>query len=393
MRRPDLLVLLSTLAGGCFGPHSQLDPKASVALSGLVQTQAGAAAPPGKVKLIRQLDPLQALGQALETVGTLGLACLGERVDLCSAYEESQSGTDGRYHFGLRGAATQGSGGQALTFTVFSGCGPELGRCAVSADFRIQKETLAIPPLRQWSQPGSSSHDANGDVVLGWSDLAVTVGEGPAESYEVNLTTADGAVVWAQGAGRALSATVDRRVAQDLAARWTVVAARSEPGEGTAFDLRWYAPQLDYPTASLMPLSRGADCYAQGAAARLGPPCPLTDGRLDTRFTPVVAPNCPPGQSCERPPVNNWIVIDLGTSHPLGALVLYDLALSSASSSVVVESSEDQQAWSIQAVLQAKPYQLQPLTGAGRYVRLRLTDPKAQFTSGGNSEIALYAPL
>ena len=65
--------------------------------------------------------------------------------------------------------------------------------------------------------------------------------------------------------------------------------------------------------------------------ALLARPCPLTDGNLTTRFVPVTQ-QCTSGQTC--PPINNWIVVDIGISHPLGLLVLYDVSMSNPSALV-----------------------------------------------------------
>ena len=41
----------------------------------------------------------------------------------------------------------------------------------------------------------------------------------------------------------------------------------------------------------------------------------------------------------------------------------------------------------------AKPYQTVPLSATARFVRLRLSDPTAQWNGGGNGEIAVFAPF
>ena len=68
-------------------------------------------------------------------------------------------------------------------------------------------------------------------------------------------------------------------------------------------------------------------------------------------------------------------------------------ALTNATANVLVESSDDLMNWTLQQTLKATPYQKTALAGAARFVRLRLSDPMAQFGAGGNSEIAVYAPF
>jgi len=102
------------------------------------------------------------------------------------------------------------------------------------------------------------------------------------------------------------------------------------------------------------------------------------------------APACASGQSCPPPAQNNWVYLDLGAPGAVSALVLYDVAFGT-SSSAFVESSADGAAWSAQAgPISNQPYQVVPLSGTARYVRLRLVDPSAQFPAFGNSEIAIY---
>jgi hypothetical protein len=385
--------LIALGAGSGCGPKSQLDPHASVIVTGKIQTEGGAASPATTVKLIRHPDALQAIGEVFVAVGSIGLACIAGRLDICSSFEDSVSGADGGYMFALRGADTQGSAGQALTFTAFAGCPG--GNCAVASDFFIQRTALTIPPLRFWTETGGLVNDANGDSQLSWPAVESSVGGGAADDYRVNVVALDGAVWWIQDAQRATTTKIDRRVTQDKPASWTVVAQRKDAGSGTDFTTSWYATQQAYPSHDLTPLSRAADCYTQGAdgmPSLLARPCPITDGDPSTKFVPLPTPACPQGQTC--PPINNWIVVDNGFAHPLAFLVLYDVSVSNSAANVLVETSDDLMTWTIVATLPAKPYQTLTMPGAAaRFVRLRLSDPMAQWSGAGNSEIALYAPF
>lgn len=391
--RSTLATVAMIAYAGC-GPRSQLDARSSVTLSGRVQTEGGGAPPTTKVKLIRHPDALQAVGQLLVVVGSVGLACLNGQLDLCSAFEESPSAGDGSFQFALRGADSQGSAGQALTFTVFAGC--PTGNCAVASDFQIQRTKLNVPTLKFWTDVGALD-DSGAKPQFSWPALEGSVGGGAADDYRLTITTAaDGTVLWMQDAQRATSATIDPRVTQDLQGNWTVVAQRKQPGDGSDFTFDWYSSPQPYASRFLTPLSRAADCYTQGAdgmPVKLARPCPLTDGNPATRFQPLSPPPCPMGQTCASPPLNNWIVIDNGFAHPLALLVLYDVAVSSATASLLVETSDDLMSWTLQQTLAVQPYQTAPLTGAARFVRLRLSDPKAQFSGGGNGELAIYAPF
>ncbi|HEX6834980.1 MAG TPA: hypothetical protein VF334_00330 [Polyangia bacterium] len=385
-----LPVLLAAGSGGC-GPKSQIDPHASVTLNGTIQSEAGAPSAATAVKLIRHPDALQAIGEVFVAVGSVGLACIAGRLDICSSFEDSTSGGDGGYTFAMRGADTQGSVGQALTFTSFAGCPG--GNCAVASDFVIQKTALTIPPMRFWTEVGTLADDAAGDSQLAWPAVEAAVGGGAADDYRVNLVAPDGTLWWTQDATTSTSTTIDRRVTQDQAAVWHVVAQRKQAASGTDFTVDWYSTQQPYPSHNATPISRAADCYTEGPdgmPARLARPCPVTDGNPSTRFVPVTQ-QCQSGQPC--PPINNWIVIDIGISHPLGFIVLYDVSTSNGAANILVETSDDLMTWTIQSTLPAKPYQTATLGATARFVRLRLSDPNAQWSGGGNGEIAVFAPF
>ncbi len=382
------LVVTAFVIAAC-GPKSQIDPQSSVTLSGIVQMESGSAAPGTDVKLIRHPDALQAIGEVFVAVGTIGLACIAGRLDICSSFEDSTSGGDGSYTFAMRGADTQGSVGEALTFTAFAGCAT--GNCAVASDFIIQKNALTIPPMRFWTELGALANDANGDPALSWPAIEASVGGGAADDYRINLVTADGELWWTQDAKTATSATVDRHVTQDQEPQWNVVAQRKTTGVGTDFTVNWYSVQQDYPNLNVTPISRGGDCYTEGAdgmPSLLARPCPLTDGNMATKFVPI-ASTCMSGQSC--PQINNWMMIDIGISHPIGLLVLYDVSVSSSAATVIVESSNDTMNWTMVTAVPATGYQTVPLTMTAEYVRLRLSDPNAQWSATGNGEVAIFS--
>jgi hypothetical protein len=384
--------LLAVGSGSC-GPKSQLDPQSGVTLAGIIQSGSGGASASTPVKLIRHPDALQALGEVFVAVGSVGLACIAGRLDICSSFEDSTSGGDGSYRFALRGADTQGSVGQALTFTAFAGCPG--GNCAVASDFFIQRPALTIPTLRFWTATGALATNGDGDVQPSWPAVEDSVGGAAADDYRVSLVAADGAVWWIQDAKSATTTTIDRRVTQDKAATWNVVAQRKQTGagSGTDFTVDWYSTSQDYPSLAQTPISRGADCFTEGPdgmPAMLARPCPLTDGNPSTRFVPV-SQSCTSGQTC--PQINNWMIVDIGLSHPLGFLVLYDVSASNASANLLVETSDDLTAWTIQATMPVKPFQTATLNGAARFVRLRLSDPTAQWSAAANGEVAIYSPF
>jgi hypothetical protein len=118
------------------------------------------------VQLIRHPDALQAIGDTLTIIGTLGLACIAGNDSLCHPYAQATTAADGSHMFGpIRGQDTQGSVGEALLFSAWlSGqppSAPATAPAGVDADFFLQKTQVTVPPLRLWEVPGVEE-DANG---------------------------------------------------------------------------------------------------------------------------------------------------------------------------------------------------------------------------------------
>jgi hypothetical protein len=383
------------LAAGCLGPASHVDSSATLYVGGVAQRQNGDGEPAANVQLVRHPDALQSIGDAVTIVGTLGLACLVGNNSLCSPYAQATARTDGSYTFGpIRGADTQGSTGEALLFSAWlSGpppTAPATAPAGVDADFYIQKTQVTVPPLRLWETAGTED-DTTGTPSFSWPSLATSIGSA-ADDYRLQITTAKGQIIWSAAAsGSSTQVSIDPRATQDFSGNWAIWAHRKIPGDGTDFDLTWYSPSTAYATRGRIPLSRGKDCWVQGASGPVKESgCALTDGDLGTSLQPLPAPQCPSGQSCTPPPQNGWVYVDLGAATPVSMLVLYDVALGS-SSSAILEGSLDSTAWTpLAAPISSQPYQVVTLSGTARYVRLRLVDAGAQFPGFGNSEVAIY---
>jgi hypothetical protein len=388
-------VTFATVVCGCFGPASHVDSNATLTVTGVVQRESGAGDGSAKVQLIRHPDALQAVGDAITIIGTVGLACIAGNDSLCHPYAQATAAADGRYTFGaIRGADTQGSLGEALLYSAWvSGPpphAPATGPAGVGADFYIQKAEVAIPPLRLWETPGSED-DASGSPSFSWPALESSVGS-VADDYRLNIATGKGDTIWSTTtSGSSRQVSIDPRVTQDFSGNWAVRAHRKIAGDDTDFDLTWYSPSAAYASRGRIPLSRGKDCWLQGADGPVKQsPCPLTDGDLATRLQTLPTPQCPAGQPCTPPQQNNWVYVDLGTATTVSALVLYDVALGS-SLTAFVEGSLDATSWTPLATpISTHQYQLVTLSGSPRYVRLRLADATSQFPGSGNSEVAIF---
>jgi hypothetical protein len=389
------IVVVAMLAPGCFGPASHVDSNATLSLSGLAQRQNGGGDAATNVQLIRHPDALQAFGDAITIVGTVGLACISGNDSLCHPYAQATTATDGSYSFPpIRGADTQGSTGEALLFSAWlsgaAASAPATAPAGVDVDFYIQKTQVTVPVMRLWETAGSED-DSSGAPSFSWPSLGGSIGSA-ADDYRLQITTSNGQTIWsAPASGSSTQLSIDARVTQDFAGNWATWAHRKLSGDGTDFDVTWYSQSTAYASHAHVPPSRGKDCWLQGANGPVKQsPCPLTDGNLATSVQPLPAPTCPSGQTCTPPQQNNWVYVDLGAAMPLNALVLYDVAFGS-SSFAAIEGSTDAMAWTpLAAPISNQQYQIVTLSGTARYVRLRLQDATVQLPAFGNSEIAIF---
>jgi hypothetical protein len=388
------VLALPALVAGCFGPPSHVDSNATLTVGGAAQRQSGGADAAAKVLLIRHPDALQAIGDVIEIIGSVGLACVTGNDSLCHPYAEATAGGDGSFAFApIRGADSKGSTGEALLFSAWlagpPAVAPATASAGVTADFYLQTTEVTVPTLRLWESAGSED-DSSANPRFSWAPLESAVGA-PADDYRVQITTTSGAMIWsAPASAAATDVTIDARVTQDFAGNWTTWAHRKIAGSGTNFDLTWSAPSSAYASHAHVPLSRGKDCWLQGANGPVKQsPCALTDGDLATHLSPLAAPSCPSGQTCTAPQQNNWVYVDLGAPTSLSALVVYDVNLGAALSATV-EGSLDAASWTTLALQTATPYSVLSLSGTARYVRVRLDDPNAQLPGSGNSELAIF---
>lgn len=386
MRSWGAMILATSLLSGC-GPRSELSPDAHVTVTGALATQAGAPVAGVQVQLIRQPDALQAIGDLFAIIGSVGLACITGQLDICSPFATTTSDAHGKFAFGMKGSDTQGATDDALTFTAFARCpaqpAPATSPCATSTDFIVQKTSLALPALEEWTALGSESDDGAGHAQFSWPTLSATVGGGAASDAQVIVRDVNGNQVWLADAKTASTLSLDRHVTQDFPGSWLVMAERSDSSAGTRFAKRWYSSAQAYAAGAYNPLSRTSDCIIQGpnGPIDLPRPCPLTDGNMGTRLTPDAQLGS-----------YNWVAIDFGFAHPLALLVLYDVHISGSSQQLTVETSSDLMTWTTAATVKATPYQALPLTATAQYVRLRVVDSDGAFLAGGNSEVAIYAP-
>ena len=375
------------------GPHSQLSASSAVILTGTVQSESGGAAAATPVKLIRHPDALQAIGQVFVAVGSIGLACIAGRLDICSSFEDATSGGDGSYTFALRGADTQGSVGQALTFTSFAACPAGSGNCAVASDFFIQKTALTIPSMRFWTETGALADDADGNSSLSGR---------PSRRRSAALRRATIASTWspptARCGGRRTPRARRRRRSIGASRRIGRRSGTSSPSArrpATAPTSRSTGTRSSRTIRTATPrrISRGADCYTQGAdgmPALLARPCPLTDGDMTTRFAPadddLLGAELPADQQLDDRRHRHF-----ASARAARALRRVDVERSGDGDRRDLGRPHDLDARRPRS--RRRPIRSMPLTTTARFVRLRLSDPTAQWSAAGNGEVAVFSPF
>src|SRR5581483_2992392 len=92
-------LIVATLASGCLGPASHVDSNASLSVGGIAQRENGAGDGAADLQLIRHPDALQTIGDAVEILGTVGLACIAGNDSLCHPYAQATATADGDYTF------------------------------------------------------------------------------------------------------------------------------------------------------------------------------------------------------------------------------------------------------------------------------------------------------
>ena len=241
---------------------------------------------------------------------------------------------------------------------------------SVTADFKIQRENLALPDLRRW-QPAVTVAAGH----IGWDPPAPG-------SYQVVVEDGAGQLVWTFDSTRP-SVSFDPRVLEDTAGKLTVSAVTSAGAEGTTVTVRRQSARVDYRSAAGPPLSRGRPCAAGAPAVPLTP-CVLTDGNFANELPrPATTTTTSAGGA-----VPETATIDLGRSAEVSLIVVRGCACQ-------VERSTDGQTWT--AVGRSTGYTaVSPSrTGPARFVRLTgpLSDLHEVSVWEGAAPPAVAAPL
>ena len=338
MCRPALLTACLMLAGAACSP-SQVDPGASVAVSGVLQDQSGSPLAGRPVVLAPQTEISELLGGTLFTALSLGTLCLADPPpEPCASFLEDSDSTDtddgGTFSFSLRGNDVRTFFGNARSMGVSAALPPAPGTLegpAVLATFRVQTEQLDLGPIRFW-EPRLTT----GTGTAGWQAVPGDLGKG--SGYRLEFASPSGAPVW-QVRSNELQADYDPRVLEDSSGSVSVTAIRDGVAPGTTTKLSYRSAQLGLESGAGAPESRGKPCSVQtgeGSPVAL-PGCRLTDGRLSEDAGIPGTSAAPAGTPA--PAESRRVVVDMGRQVNATLLVIRGC-------SCRIEGSVDSRTWS-----------------------------------------------
>ncbi len=327
---PAVLVAMSLTVFGCSA--SDVDPDATVRISGRALDAQGRPLSGAKVLLFKQADFGEIILGTTLAIGTLSTICLlPDPPAVCNKARTVTTDRDGTYEFELKGSDTQGTMGTESTLNVvFSG---PRAQGSTSVSFTVKDTSVTVPDARLWRAAPQVS-DSPGPIRLSWQPLPVAVSDDA--EYSAQLVDAHtGSVLWSQAASGD-EASVDPRILEDRPGSVAVAASTSlEGGSGTG-DVRasYLSARLPVEDSAGAPPSRGQPCAAViGTAPTLADPpatCPMTDGDLTTASRLKGA-----GKK-----VVTGVVLDLGSVRPVALVVARGFA-----GQFLVEVSTDGKAW------------------------------------------------
>jgi hypothetical protein len=350
------LAALSLAVTGC--SFSDVDPDATVQISGRALDASGKPLAGARVLLFKQADIGEVVFGAVLAVGTLSTICLlPEPPAICREARTVTADDDGRYEFELKGSDTQGTLGTESTLNVvFSGAKAQ-GSTTVS--FIAKDEAVSLPDARLWRAAPKVSRPG-GRIQLSWSPLPRSAGSDA--TYSAQLFEADGqSPLWSQSvSGR--TGSIDPRILEDQSGSVAVSAGTELSGGRGTGEVRasYLSQRLPVGATAGTPPSRGQPCAAVTGTA---PPtagrmsaCAATDGDLKS----------PARLSSRKAGVVTGVLVDLGTSHRVSLVVARGFA-----GQFLVELSDDGRAWRTVATNAGSAAVAVPGMPSARFVRLR----------------------
>ena len=354
---PALAAALCLTVTGC--STSDIDPDATVRISGRALDAAGEPLSGASVLLFKQADVGEVLLGTALTIGTLSTICLlPEPPAVCNEAHTATTDESGRYDYELKGSDTQGTLGTESTLTVVFAGPSAQGSTAVS--FTAEETSIDLPDARLWRARPEVSQPPGG-VGLTWSPLPKAVADDAAYSVELFDGQTE-AAFWSQDASGG-EAAIDPRILEDRPASVAIGAGADLSGGTGAGDLRvnYLSNRSPVEATAGAPPSRGRPCAAvTGSKPRLADPpdsCPLTDGDLTT----------PAQLDAEGASVVTGVVVDLGSVRPVELVVVRRFA-----GQFLVEVSTNGKAWQPVGSPLGATVAVDPPSGtSARFVRVR----------------------
>ena len=307
------ICLVLVVAAAC-GEQSNLDPDASVQVSGVVQDVGGGPLEDRPVRLGSGVS-LSEGGVAFLSVGLFCLTgeCAGDSFDTTTA-------DDGSFSFDLTGRDAQSAFGETVSFLLSTSAAPAgdhpVGP-AIAARFDIQTTALELPALRL-VDPEPRLRSSGTDVAVEW---AGNVAPGP---YVAGFSDRHGLPVWAAEAAEP-RAVLDGRVLEDVTGILTVSGTKEDAVEGSDLTIDWRSSATAFRGGHGAPPSRGATCAvvaADGSAETLDE-CRLTDGSFERAdATPFVCPPPAGTSSTSACPAATAVRIQLAEPVPADLVVV-----------------------------------------------------------------------
>lgn len=380
MRTSIQIVLCLSLSTAC--TMSDLDPNAEVVLTGTTQDDSGQALAGQRVALVKEPDVGEVLSGILFGPVTI-LACLGqEPPPICQQAQIDQTDDSGNFLFTMFGQDTQGSIGNASTFTAATTLPAINGQATGPSTyqrFQIQSEQMFLPPMQLWTAALEFENTSES------SHITVVDSQSQDTNLRFEAGAPWGAPIWEEE--HYVGSRLDSRIFED--AEMHVVAVRSTEDRLAGVTIETVARSAAYQLVGTAgaPPSRGASCSIrdrEGAMQELSP-CPLSDGDLATAYR-LLDDACEDSDDmpCSDSLANQVAVLDLGVLASAQFLVLrlgyYDTH---------VEVSEDGESWSSVGVPSRGDTRLNlPSETRLRYVRL--TSMSSVSSLVGLSEISIW---
>jgi hypothetical protein len=348
--------------------RSQVDPGATVTVTGTLQDQAGEPVAGRKVVLAPQTQVSELLGGTLFTALSLGTVCLADSPpEPCATFlrnsESVDSGGGGAFSFSLEGSEVRTFFGNARALGVSAGLTAPAGTVegpALLHTFTAQTTELDLGPLRFW-EPRVTLGTGSAE----WDPASSDFGSG--SGYQLEFTSGDGGPIWSSSS-RAARVEYDPRVLEDSGGLVSVTARRRGVAMGTTTESSLRSAQFAFRGDAGAPPSRGKPCSVQSGDGPgvVVPSCGATDGRLSepAKF-PAPGPSAASGGTAGPAPAEpQWAVIDLGAPVGVSLVVLRGCACT-------VESSLDGTRWSTMGEVDRSDAGVTPSRGTrARFVRV-----------------------